>query len=203
MQLLAISVGKIKNLIAENNANTNADNRIVASAIDKQPISTTESPIPVTVRFLGLEQDEQADLRVHGGEEKAIYAYPIEHYEFWQDQRSIHGKNQQKLNFGAMGENFTTKGFTEEDVFVGDHWRIGDVILEVVKFREPCFKFNIKMGWSTAAKAMVQSGHSGWYLKVIRNGKIAAGNTIEVIPGERKLSIKKQSDQYYNLQSLL
>jgi MOSC domain-containing protein YiiM len=199
MQLLAISVGKIKNLIAD----TNAEVRMIPSAIDKQPMSTIELPVPITVRYLGLDQDEQADLRVHGGEEKAIYAYPSEHYEFWHDQRSIHGKNLQKLNFGAMGENFTTEGLTEESVFVGDQWRIGEVLLEVVKFREPCFKFNIKMGWSAAAKAMIQSGYSGWYLKVIQTGKVSAGDAIVVIPGERKLSIKKQSNQYYNLQSLL
>jgi MOSC domain-containing protein YiiM len=102
-----------------------------------------------------------------------------------------------------MGENFTTEGLSEESVFVGDQWRIGEVLLEVVKFREPCFKFNIKMGWSAAAKAMIQSGYSGWYLKVIQTGKVSAGDAIVVTPGERKLSIKKQSNQYYNLQSLL
>ena len=194
MQVIAISAGKIKNLISGNNPS----DQVIPSAIGKSPISTLDSPSSVRVRYLGIESDEQADLRVHGGEDKAIYAYPLEHYPFWNEQRSNISSNVSALTFGAMGENLTVFGFSEENVYVGDRWSIGQVILEVAKFREPCFKFNIKMGWSGAAKVMIASGFSGWYLRVIQPGNIVAGETINVIPGTRGLSIKQQAQKYYS-----
>lgn len=194
MQLIAISAGKIKNLISGDNVSE----RVIPSAIGKLPISTLEFPISVRVRYLGIASDEQADLRVHGGEDKAVYAYPLEHYSFWNDLRSSISISSTAITFGVMGENLTTKGFSEEEVYVGDRWSIGEVILEVAKFREPCFKFNIKMGWSGAAKAMIASGYSGWYLRVIKPGNIVAGDLITVIPGARALSIKQQAQKYYS-----
>jgi len=194
MQVIAISVGKIKNLISGDNPS----DKVISSAIRKSPISTLDSRTSVRVRYLGIESDEQADLRVHGGEDKAIYAYPLEHYPFWDEQRSSISSNVSGLTFGAMGENLTISGFSEEEVYVGDRWSIGEVILEVAKFREPCFKFNIKMGWSGAAKAMIASGYSGWYLRVIKPGNIVAGDLITVIPGARAISIKQQAQKYYS-----
>jgi MOSC domain-containing protein YiiM len=194
MQLIAISVGKIKNLISGDNPS----DKVIPSAIGKSPISTLDSRTSVRVRYLGLESDEQADLRVHGGEDKAIYAYPLEHYPFWDEQRSSISNSFSSVTFGAMGENLTTSGFSEEDVYVGDRWKVGEVILEVADFREPCFKFNINMGWSGAAKAMIASGFSGWYLRVIKPGNIVAGEIINVIPGTRLLSIKQQAQKYYS-----
>ena len=194
MQLIAISAGKIKNLLS----GEGESDKVILSAIGKSPISTFESPSPVRVRYLGIESDEQADLRVHGGEDKAIYAYPQENYEFWSVQRKQISTSLPSLTFGAMGENRTTCGFSEEDVFVGDQWSIGEVLLEVAEFREPCFKFNINMGWSGAAKAMITSGRSGWYLRVLKPGLIAAGNQITVIPGVRKITIKQQAERYYS-----
>lgn len=194
MQLIAISAGKTKNLISGDNASE----KVILSAIGKTPISTLEFPTPVRVKYLGIESDEQADLRVHGGEDKAVYAYPQESYQFWNEQRNNIEKNLPILTFGAMGENLTTFGFSELDVFVGDQWRIGEVVLEVAEFREPCFKFNIKMGWSGAAKAMVNSGFSGWYLRVLKPGIISAGNLITVLPGTRTLTIKQQADKFYS-----
>jgi len=194
MQLIAISAGKIKNLISGDNPS----DKVIPSAIGKSPISTLDSRTSVRVRYLGLESDEQADLRVHGGEDKAIYAYPLEHYPFWDEQRSSISNSFSSVTFGAMGENLTTSGFSEEDVYVGDRWKVGEVILEVADFREPCFKFNINMGWSGAAKAMIASGFSGWYLRVIKPGNIVAGEIINVIPGTRLLSIKQQAQKYYS-----
>ena len=194
MQVIAISVGKIKNLISGDNPS----DKVISSAIRKSPISTLDSRTSVRVRYLGIESDEQADLRVHGGEDKAIYAYPLEHYPFWDEQRSSISSNVSGLTFGAMGENLTISGFSEEEVYVGDRWSIGEVILEVAKFREPCFKFNIKMGWSGAAKAMIASGYSGCYLRVIKPGNIVAGDLITVIPGARAISIKQQAQKYYS-----
>ena len=194
MQVIAISVGKIKNLIS----GYNPSDKVISSAIGKSPISTLDSPTSVRVRYLGIESDEQADLRVHGGEDKAVYAYPSEHYPFWNDQRSSISSSFSAVTFGAMGENLTISGFSEEEVYVGDRWSIGEVILEVAKFREPCFKFNIKMGWSGAAKAMIASGYSGWYFRVIKPGIMVAGDLITVIPGARALSIKQQALNYYS-----
>jgi len=194
MQVIAISAGKIKNLITGDNPS----DKVIPSAIGKSPISTLDSRTSVRVKYLGIESDEQADLRVHGGEDKAIYAYPLEHYSFWDELRSSISSNVSALTFGAMGENLTISGFSEDEVYVGDRWSIGEVILEVAKFREPCFKFNIKMGWSGAAKAMIASGFSGWYLRVIQSGNIVAGETINVIPGTRGLSIKQQAQKYYS-----
>lgn len=195
MQLIAISAGKTKNLISGDNASE----KVILSAIGKTPISTLEFPTPVRVKYLGIESDEQADLRVHGGEDKAVYAYPQESYQFWNEQRNNIEKNLPILTFGAMGENLTTFGFSELDVYVGDQWKIGEVVLEVAEFREPCFKFNIKMGWSGAAKAMVNSGFSGWYLRVLKPGIISAGDLITVLPGTRTLTIKQQADKFYSV----
>ena len=92
-----------------------------------------------------------------------------------------------------MVENLSIEGFSEKDVWVGDIWRIGDVELQVTKLREPCFKFNARLGYRGSAKAMVQSGKCGWYLQVNQVGTIKAGDQIEVIPGKRHINIEMQN----------
>jgi MOSC domain-containing protein YiiM len=148
----------------------------------------------------GFKEDEQADLRVHGGVDKAIYAYPEENYSFWDEilQREVQHGTLFPLQFGLVGENLTTQGLTEETVFVADQWRIGEVLCQVTQFREPCFKLNLKMQYSGAAKAMLQSAKSGWYLKVLEGGILRAGDQIQVIPGIRKLSIAQQNRDFLN-----
>ena len=170
----------------------------VASAINKQAISTLASPEPVEITRLGVAGDEQADPSVHGGIEKAIYVYPIEHYAFWNELLTRETKKSVELPLGAFGENFTIEGLLETEIFVGDQMQIGDLQFTVVKLREPCFKFNAKMGYKGAAKAMLQSGFSGWYLRVNQTGTLSAGAEIQVLPGQRITSIADQNLALFN-----
>jgi MOSC domain-containing protein YiiM len=171
---------------------------LVASAINKLPVSTLASPAPVEITRLGVLGDEQADPSVHGGIEKAIYVYPIEHYAFWNALLTRETKRSIDLPLGAFGENFTIEGLLETEIFVGDQMQIGDLQFTVVKLREPCFKFNAKMGYKGAAKAMLQSGFSGWYLRVNQTGALSAGTEIQVPPGQRLTSIADQNQALFN-----
>lgn len=194
MQLISISSGKVMPLFGSHHPNYSS----VASAIDKKSISNLATPTPIEITRLGIAGDEQADLSVHGGIEKAIYVYPIEHYAFWNTLLSRETKKEVNLPLGAFGENFTIEGLLETAVFVGDRMQIGDLEFTVVKLREPCFKFNAKMKYKGAAKAMLQSGTSGWYLRVNQTGVLAAGANIQVLPGQRLTSIADQNQSLFN-----
>ena len=148
----------------------------------------------IEITNLGVKGDEQADLSVHGGIEKAIYVYPAEHYVFWNELLTRETKKPVSLEYGAIGENFTIAGLLETDVYVGDKLLIGDLEFAVVKLREPCFKFNAAVGYKGASKAMLQSGYSGWYLRVLKTGTLAAGTSISLIPGPRDTSIAQQNN---------
>lgn len=168
------------------------DGHRIMTGIDKQPVSTLASPTPVLVRPLGLTGDEQADLTVHGGLSKAIYAYPHEHYAFWQTVRA-----QAKLAgwddippHGLMGENLTLTGLLEADAHIGDVLRFPDCVLAVSEPRQPCYKFEAKM-FRQASKLMAQSGYCGFYLAVRQEGSIAAGQHYEIEPGPRQVSIRE------------
>ena len=189
MKLISISSGKVLPLFG----NHHPDYKSVPSAIRKNSISNLQNPSTVEITSLGVKGDEQADLSVHGGIEKAIYVYPSEHYDFWNQLLTRETKKSTFLQHGAIGENFTIEGLLEADVFVGDKLLIGDLQFSVVKLREPCFKFNAAMGYKGASKAMLQSGFSGWYLRVIKTGVLRAGAQITVIPGAREISIAQQN----------
>jgi MOSC domain-containing protein YiiM len=163
----------------------------VQSAIRKSPVSTIERPADVEVRRLGLAGDEQADLSVHGGLDKAVYMFASEHYAWWRDRRgeADAADSERPLAFGALGENLTTIGLMERDLWVGDRVFIGEVELQVESPRNPCFKLNAVMGYSRAAKHMLISGYAGVYLSVISTGVISAGSSINVLPGRREVSI--------------
>ena len=160
--------------------------RSVLSAIGKQPVRG-----PVPVGRLGLLGDEQADLSVHGGLDKAVYAYPLEHYVYWQAQRSAHSVSlfDEALAPGFVGENLTLEGLLERDVWIGDELHFPRCVLRVTEPRQPCFKFNAVMGYSQASRDMALAGCSGFYLAVDRAGPIAAGQAFAVVPGRRGLSI--------------
>lgn len=146
----------------------------------------------VAVRRLGLEGDEQADLSVHGGLDKAVYAYPVEHYDFWREQCAASLKcapAEVDLAPGAMGENLTLEGLVESDVWIGDRLHIGDAVLQVTEPRHPCFKFNVKMGFAHASKRMIQSGFSGFYLRVVQTGTLRAGDQIALASGPREVAL--------------
>jgi MOSC domain-containing protein YiiM len=154
--------------------------------------------VKVRVHRLGIDGDEQADLSVHGGLSKAIYAYPHEHYVVWANLcQQAGGKSAipsevlevDTLRFGALGENLTLQGLTEKQVWVGDQLHFADCVLTVTEPRLPCFKFNLRMGFSHAAKMMVQSGMCGFYLAVLREGRLSPGEAFELKPGPREVSI--------------
>ena len=194
MRLLSISTGKVLPLFG----NHHPDYQTVASAIHKKSVSNLQNPSPVEITALGARGDEQADLNVHGGIEKAIYMYPAEHYAFWNELLTRETKKPTTLMHGAIGENFTIEGLLETEVFVGDKLLIGDLEFVVVKLREPCFKFNAAMRYKGASKAMLQSGFSGWYLRVIKTGVLAGGAQITVAPGARDISIAQQNQKLLN-----
>jgi len=194
MRILSISAGKVAPLFG----NHHPDYKSVASAIRKKVASDLATPVPVEITALGVKGDEQADLSVHGGIEKAIYVYPSEHYAFWNELLTRETKKPVNLQHGAIGENFTIEGLLETEVFVGDRLQIGDLEFIVVKLREPCFKFNAAVGYKGASKAMLQSGFSGWYLRVLKTGVLSAGAPISLTPGSRDISIAQQNLRLLN-----
>jgi MOSC domain-containing protein YiiM len=158
----------------------------LASAIGKLALAG-----PVAVRPLGLAGDEQADLSVHGGLAKAVYAYPAEHYGFWSTVRAQAGVAlwREALAPGRLGENLTLEGLLETSAWIGDVLRFPDCALAVSEPRLPCFKLNAAMGFAQAGAMMSQSGWCGFYLAVREGGTIEAGQTFAVEPGPREVRI--------------
>ncbi len=162
------------------------EGRSILTAIHKLPVTG-----PVQVSAMGLSGDEQADLSVHGGLDKAVYAYPVEHYPFWQSARAQAGLTDvdDALPLGTFGENLTLQGLPETEVWVGDVLRFAACALRVTQPRQPCYKFNAVMGFSGASKVMAQSGYCGFYLAVDQPGHLSVGESFELLPGPRRLSI--------------
>jgi MOSC domain-containing protein YiiM len=160
--------------------------RMVLTAIGKRAVLG-----PVEVKPLGLAGDEQADLSAHGGLGKAVYAYPSEHYAFWQTVRAQAKVSlwDEALASGALGENLTLAGLLESQVWVGDVLRFPNCELAVSEPRLPCFKFNAAMGFNQAAKLMTANAWCGFYLAVRAPGSVQAGQTFELIPGPREVGI--------------
>lgn len=189
MRIVTISVGKIEKVTIS----AAGPARTVKTAINKHPVSAIDSPESIFVGVLGVEQDAQADLTVHGGADKAVYVYPAEHYAFWENQLVEQSIEMDPLEHGFFGENLTVEGLSEQEVFVGDMWTIGEVELMVEALREPCFKFNSKIGFEEAGSLMVRTARSGWYLSVLQPGVFKAGDEIIVTPGVREVSIADQN----------
>ena len=179
MKLISINVAKSQLL-------RTLDGQQVQSAILKQSVAG-----PQRVENLGLSGDEQADPSVHGGLSKALYAYPVEHYPFWQTVRAQAKVSAwtDTLHHGAMGENLSLSGLLEKDVWIGDRLRFADCELIVSEPRFPCFKFNAVMGFGKAVKLMGESGWCGFYLAVKQPGLLQPGETFELVPGPREVSI--------------
>jgi len=130
----------------------------------------------VKVGKLNLEGDHQADLTVHGGIDKAVYAYPSEHYPFWVEKYP-----DMEIPWGSFGENLTTEGLLESEVHLGDRLGVGSTELEVTQPRFPCYKLGLRFGTQAILKTFLDSERSGYYLKVLREGKVKAGDSIEAI----------------------
>lgn len=199
--LVAVCTGRVKPLDTRRGGQT--------SAIGKTSVSTLDDPRPVAVHRLGLEGDEQADLRVHGGPNRAVYAYPLSHYAFWNTVRaqarnggSLSGdpyaaqatpEGPAPLPFGALGENLVVAGLEESQLWIGDVLQVGpEVRLVVTAPRTPCWKLGVALGFDWAPKMMQQSGFSGWYLSVVHPGNLSAGDEIVVRPGERVISLRER-----------
>jgi MOSC domain-containing protein YiiM len=163
-----------------------AAGRTVPSGIRKRAIDG-----PVEVRPLGLAGDEQADPSVHGGLSKAVYAYPVEHYPFWQTVRAQAqlAPWDEALPHGFLGENLTLEGLLETQAFIGDVLRFPECQLAVSEPRFPCFKLNAVMGFAHAIRLMQQSAWCGFYLSVREPGRLRAGETFELVPGPREVGI--------------
>jgi MOSC domain-containing protein YiiM len=147
-----------------------------------------KDPVPGRVRvgWTNLAGDEQADLTVHGGVDKAVYAYPAEHYGFWRGE--LPGED---LPWGSFGENLTLEGFTEDTVSVGDHFRIGTAEFIVSQPRMPCAKLGARFRRLDMVKRFLESGRSGFYFRVHRESEVGAGDAVEHLPGDGEFSISR------------
>jgi MOSC domain-containing protein YiiM len=148
----------------------------VTTGIFKEPIQAR-----VMMRTLNLDGDQQADLTVHGGVSKAVYAYPSEHYNYWQTE--LPGMD---LPWGMFGENFTTEGLLEDSVYIGDRFRIGETEVMVTEPRMPCYKLGIKFGHADIIKRFLASRRTGFYFAVMREGMVGAGDTVQLIGREQQ-----------------
>ena len=141
----------------------------VSTGIFKAPVEGR-----VMLRQLDLDGDRQADLEVHGGRAKAVYAYPSEYYPLWRDELV-----EPRLSWGNFGENFTTEGLFEAGACIGDHFRIGEALVMVTQPRFPCYKLGIRFGRDDILEKFLESGRSGIYFAVLEEGRVTAGDAIE------------------------
>lgn len=143
------------------------------SAIAKTPVVGS-----VAIGLLGLAGDEQADLSVHGGPDKAIHHYPHDHYGFWQDALEGHALLRAP---GAFGENISTLGLDEDAACIGDRYRLGSALVEISQGRQPCWKLGHRFGVAKVTAMVVQTRRSGWYYRVLEEGAAEAGDMLDLI----------------------
>ncbi len=156
----------------------------VGTGIFKEPVAGR-----VVLRTLNLDGDRQADLVNHGGVHQAAYAYPAEHYDYW--RRELGRGN---FGFGQFGENFTVEGMLEDGIHVGDVFRVGGALVEVSQPRTPCFKLGIKMGLPRFPKLFLASGRVGFYLRVLKEGEVGAGDAVERVESDpERLTVREAS----------
>jgi len=167
MKLISVNVGRPRHIEWHGEE--------VATSIFKTPVAG-----PHRVQTLGIVGNEQADLTVHGGVKKAVYVYPSEHYAYWREQLP-----DTRFDWGAFGENLTTEGLLEEQVHVGDRLLVGSAEFLVTQPRQPCYKLGIRFDRLDMPKRFHVSGFSGFYLAVITEGVVEAGNPVTLIPGDR------------------
>lgn len=167
MKILSINVGLPRKVLFKG--------REVATGIFKEPVQDR-----VNLRKLNLDGDGQADLTVHGGIDKAVYAYPSEHYEYWRQE--LPGT---ALPWGMFGENFTTEGLREDTVNIGDQFQIGSAKVMATQPRMPCYKLGIKFGRTDIIRRFLASGRSGFYFRVIQEGEVGSGDSIELISRDK------------------
>ncbi len=163
MKIISVSVGLPREVAWKR--------EMVRTGIFKEPVDG-----PVMIRELNLNGDQQADLRVHGGAKKAVYAYPAEHYDYWR-----HELPEVTFSWGNFGENLTTQGLLEDSLHIGDRFKIGSAMLQVSQPRMPCYKLQIRFGRDDMIKRFLLSGRSGFYFSVIEPGEVRAGSEISIV----------------------
>jgi MOSC domain-containing protein YiiM len=164
MKILSLNVGRPRLVMR--------DGEPVSTGIFKEPVTGR-----VMMRTLNLDGDRQADLSVHGGPEKAVYAYPSEHYPFWKQELP-----EMDLPWGIFGENFTTQGLPlETETKIGDRFRIGSAEVMVTQPRMPCYKLGIRFGRTDIIKRFLASERSGFYFSVLKEGEVGVGDEIELL----------------------
>ena len=168
MKILSLNVGLSREV--------KWDGKIITTGIFKNPVEGR-----IMLRTLNLDGDQQADLTVHGGVTKAVYAYPSEHYGYWRTE--LPGVD---LPWGMFGENFTTEGLAESAVYIGDKFRIGDAEVLITEPRMPCYKMGIKFGRPDIIKRFLASRRTGFYFAVVREGMVGAGDAMELIGREQQ-----------------
>src|SRR5438093_11577306 len=172
MRILSVNVGLPREVSWQG--------KFVTTGIFKEPVKG-----PVMLRTLNFNGDGQADLTVHGGVSKAVYAYPSEHYAFWRAEFAA-----MDLPFGMFGENLTTEGLLEDAVHIGDRFRVGEAELMVTEPRLPCYKLGIKFGRDDILKRFLASRRTGFYFAVLRAGEVGAGDSIEPVSEDpRRVSV--------------
>ena len=172
MKVLSVHVGSLQEMLR--------NGKKIQTGIFKQPAEG-----PIEVKQLGLEGDQQANKKLHGGVYKAICVYPSEHYDLWKEELGNPG-----LSFGDFGENLTTAGLMEGDICLGDRLRIGSVEMVVTQPREPCITLNARLDTKDLSARIRKSGRSGFYCSVEREGTIENGDSIEYISrDENKVSV--------------
>lgn len=179
-RVVSVNVGQPRELLWKGTS--------VSTSIFKNPVEH-----PVEVKKLNLQGDRQADLSVHGGANKAIYAYPLEHYERWRQELPDAG-----LTWGAFGENLTTEGLLEEALNIGDRLRIGTALLMVTQPRVPCYKITIRFSRDDMIRRFIASNTSGFYFAVVEEGQLVAGDSIEIVQRDpAAVSIADINHLYY------
>ena len=169
------------------------DGRLILSSIFKKPVSG-----PVTVGKTCLEGDHQANLSVHGGPHKAVYAYSHDHYGWWSKTLG-----RDDLSFGHFGENLTISGLDEDQIAIGDRLRVGTALTAVSGPRIPCFKLGMKFNDKSMPRKFTQAARPGFYLRVIETGLVEAGDTVERVQnGEGGLSVRDMFRAYTGRRSI-
>jgi MOSC domain-containing protein YiiM len=158
--------------------------KTVSTGIFKEPVEGR-----IMLRTTNLDGDGQADLENHGGVDRAAYAYSIENYDHWRHELGRDG-----FAFGQFGENFTVEGMVEDEVHIGDVFRVGDALVEVSQPRPPCFKLGIKMGMPGFPKQFLASGRVGFYLRVLEEGEVGAGDVFERVETDpERMAVREMS----------
>jgi MOSC domain-containing protein YiiM len=160
MKLVSVNTGLPREILSEG--------KTVVTGIFKQPVSGR-----VPLRKLNLDGDRQADLTVHGGEDKAVYCYPIAHYDYWKNELP-----DRELPMGSFGENFTIESELEDAIHLGDRFSIGTAEVVVTQPRLPCYKLNVKFGIADMIRRFLLSGRTGFYVAVAREGEVGAGDEV-------------------------